>query len=294
MEKKYNKSGKLKPLKFIQFESIGEEYIYLLNVVAEICPELSEQPTIEDLRVIYTKYVEEANDIEKKYEKSSIYWTEVQEKAIVEYLGEVDEIKRNKIFSKKLYRPLKKLIENIIFSFKLFRNDVEISELQADCMSFLITKLDKFDAANGGQGFAYFGTIAKHYLRGQKKIAYKHNKSSVDIDESMSEASALPENIYELETDEDIDSMTQVFEVVIKKIEDEIKKPKMLSNDKKVGEAIIWVFKNHEILNVYNKNLIYHLIKERTGLQTKEITYSLGRFKLFYRVFKEDFFKNVD
>ncbi len=165
------------------------------------------------------------------------------------------------------------MVENIIFTYKLFRTDVEVKELQGDCMSFLATKLTKYDPNTGAKAFAYLGTIAKHYLMGEKRSAYKMTKSNLDIDEKVDEASALPENNYELKDDEEVkDTNSLVFEGIVNRLKDEMKKPKILSNDKKVAEAIVFIFENHDMLKVYNKNLIYHLLKERTGLQTKEIT----------------------
>ena len=61
-----------------------------------------------------------------------------------------------------------------------------------------------------------------------------------------------------------------------------------------IPEHIIEIFKNHEVLGAYNKNHVYQLIKENTGLQTKDITYSLSRFRVFYRLLKQDFIKRDD
>ena len=80
-----------------------------------------------------------------------------------------------------------------------------------------------------------------------------------------------------------------VFREIIKKLELELLNPKVLPNDKKVMEAIIFIFNRHEVINIYNKNLLYHLIKERTDLQAKEITYSLTRIRSMYKDFKELF-----
>jgi 2-phospho-L-lactate guanylyltransferase (CobY/MobA/RfbA family) len=283
--------NKLKPLKDLKFETIGEEFLYLYNSIntKELIDENDELPNIEDLREEYNILVNE-EDVNSKYSKSSIYWSEVQEKAIVEYIKEKDPEKKDYIFKNTLYKPFKKLIENIIFTYKLFRNDVDVLELQNDCMSFLITKVDKFKPESGTKSFAYFGTIAKHYLMGEKKTIYKMSKASVEIDETLDE---LNVNLHtNPEAIDNKSQTTKIFNKIILEIEKEIANPKLLPNDKKVGEAIVWVFRNHEILEVYNKNLVYHLLKERTSLQTKEITYSLSRFKSFYKIFKENFLKS--
>jgi hypothetical protein len=289
-----------KPLDELKFDSIGEEYIYLYEFLSTndglgLIQESADKPTIEGLRAAYQQQITKDKDkLEKKYEKTSIYWSEEQEEAIVAFLKATTESERNRIFSRYLYKPLKKLVENIIFTYKLFRNDVDINELQSDCVSFLMTKIEKYDHRTGAKAFAYLGTIAKHYLMGEKRASYKTTKANIDIDEHMDEASERPENVYNI--DEFVEKKKggmAIFEEIITQIDLEIQSPRMLPNDKKVGEAIVWIFRNHEMLNVYNKNLVYHLLKERTGLQTKEITYSLSRFKGFYKLFKEEFLKRL-
>lgn len=287
------KNKKLLKLDELKFDTVGEEYVYLHETLcksafSEIIKSEEGSLDISILREYYKDLVA-MNELDKKYESSKRYWFQEQEKAIVDYINSQDIEEKNKIYSKHLYKPMSKLIENIIFTYKLFRSDVEVKELQVDCMSFLITKIDKFNPKNGTQAFSYLGTIAKHYLMGEKRIQYKHIKSNVDIDESMEEVSSKPENIVDYEEIEKEDFNIKIFENVINKLEEEIKKPKMLPNDRKVGEAIVWVFKNHELLKLYNKNTIYYLLKERTNLETKEITYSLSRFKNFYKIFKINF-----
>jgi hypothetical protein len=284
----------LKPLNQLKFESTGEEFIFLYNSlhekgILELAGENEEVPDIENLRQEYNLMVNE-NSVKNKYSKMSTYWNEEQEKAIIDYVKEKNQITKDKIFKTHLYKPFKKLIENIIFTYKLFRNDVEIFELQSDCMSFLITKIDKFDCNSGAKAFSYFGTIAKHYLMGEKKNIYKLMKITIGVEENEEEVN--DKFLYTTEESAENKKLTtKLFEETILILEEELKQPKMLLNDKKVGEAIIWIFKNHETLNIYNKNLVYHLLKERTCLQTKDITYSLSRFKSFYNVFKHNFLK---
>jgi len=279
------KKKKLLPLRELKFDSLGEEYIYLFgtlypNGFSDKNEAETGKPTIENLRKSYNILLN-SNEIHEKYSSDSIYWSEEQEKAIVEYLSEKDFGKKDIIFKNKLYKAFKKLIENIIFTYKLFRNDTEIIEVQADCMSFLITKLERFNPDNGTKAFGYFGTIAKHYLMNEKKIQYKMTKSNIDIDIGESDASKI--HNYEMEHEEvkNVDKVNEIFLAIINAIEFEMNNPKMLPNDRKVGEAIVWIFKNHEQINVYNKNLVYHMLKERTGLETKDVTYSLSRFKIF-------------
>jgi len=299
-------SKKLKPLNELKFDSIGEEFIYLHDELNKISPDTLEilsagnedddnegatTLSIKSLREEYSRLVnEEEND--ERYEKSSVYWGVEQERAIVDFISETDLNKRDEIFRKELYKPLKKLIENIIFTYKLFRIDVEIRELQEDCMSFLITKIDRYDPSKGTRAFSFFGTVAKHYLMGEKKISYKNIQTNVSIEDTSLEYILNEEGGNENKKESDNVNII-AFNRIIDKLEKELDNPKVLNNDKKVMEAIIYIFKRHEIINIYNKNLLYHLIKERTLLQAKEITYSLTRLRDYYKVFKQDFLKKI-
>lgn len=291
-------SKKIKPLEELKFESVGEEFLFLYKTIEEESDffeenkEETESHTLENLREEYSRIVNE-QDVKEKYNKKSVYWSGEQERAIAEYISEKDFDKRNEIFRKHLYKPFKKLVENIIFTYKLFRNDVEVRELQEDCMSFLITKMDRYNPSKGTRAFAFFGTIAKHYLMGEKKVSYKMTKSKVEIEYSNAESKLEndeDEKKVEVESEE---TNSVVFKEIIKQLEEQLDNEKVLINDKKVMEAIIYIFKSHEELEIYNKNLLYHLIKERTGLQTKDITYSFSRIREFYREFKQDFLKGL-
>lgn len=292
--KKDKKENKITPKRHeLKFESEGDEYLFLYDIVqkSDYNDHLTDATvTLELLRDIYdiitTDKIEELN---KKYEGSKRYWFEEQEEAVVNYILNPDADYRNIIFNKHLYKPLYKLIENIIFSFKLFRSDVDIKSLIHDCQSFLIMKIEKFNPKKRAQAFSYLGTIAKHYLQGDKRTAYKFTKSNVDLQENIDEASSKPDQTYYIEEEDIGDINIQIFDGLILKLEEDIQKPKMLLNDKKVGEAIVYIFRNHQMLEAYNKNKLYLLLKERTGLQTKDITYSLGRFKKEYEIFKSIF-----
>lgn len=199
---------------------------------------------------------------------------------------------KDKIFRERIQKPLNKLIENIIFNFKLFRPGVDIKTLHNDCLSFVYGKFANFNPGKNTKSFSYFGTVAKHYLQGEKKELDKFIQTNLDYDNHRDEADSV--GMFEMDDESDLDTSYTLFKHVIISIEDELNKGHLSENDMKVGEAIISIFKSHEILGAYNKNHVYQLIKEYTGLQTKDITYSLSRFRVFYRLLKQDFIKRDD
>ena len=77
-----------------------------------------------------------------------MYFGEDQEKAVVRYLESEDDDEKNKIFNEYLREPLKIMVESIIRRYKLYRKDMEFEEIHTDTMSFLITKINKFNCQN--------------------------------------------------------------------------------------------------------------------------------------------------
>ncbi|MFA5067615.1 MAG: hypothetical protein WC466_06205 [Candidatus Izemoplasmatales bacterium] len=199
------------------------------------------------------------------------------------------EIQREKIFREKIEDPLKKLVENILFNYKLFVPDIDIKTQQRDCITFLYLKFPNFNPWRKTKSFSYFGTIAKHYFLGNKKDYSKSTKILNDYDSNKEEADSKKiENpkVY-IEEDPSLD----LFNFITESIENELKRNTFSKNDQKVGDVIVQIFKNHEIIGVYNKNQVYQLIKEGTGLETKDITYSLHRFRIAYKSMKQEFIK---
>jgi len=81
-----------------------------------------------------------------------------------------------------------------------------------------------------------------------------------------------------------------LFNHIIDIFEEELERPDISKNDAKVAEAIVDIFRTHELTGVYSKSFVYKLIKEHTNLETKDITYSLHRFKIFYKLKRQEFF----
>ncbi len=229
--------------------------------------------------------IEEAENEKRIVNK--FYCNEMQRKMEEVLQIEDREIQREKIFREKIETPLRKLVENILFNYKLFLPDTDSRTQQKDCFTFLYLKFANFNPWRKTKSFSYFGTIAKHYFLGNKKDFSKSTKILHDYDSNKEEADRKkiedPKPYIKEEVSYDL------FNFIINSIEEELNKNSLSKNDQKVGDAIIQIFKNHEILGIYNKNQVYQLIKENTGLETKDITYSLHRFRIVYKVLKQEF-----
>jgi hypothetical protein len=196
---------------------------------------------------------------------------------------------KERVFRESIYTPLTRLVENIIFSFKLFRAGVDVKTLHNDCMSFVLEKFCNFDPDQNTKSFSFYGTVAKHYLQNKKKEVDKETKSILDYESHSEEAEELSQ--FEIDEESELDSSMALFNHIIDIFEAVIDRPDISKNDAKVADAIVQIFKSHELIGVYSKSAIYKLIKEHTNLETKDITYSLHRFKILYRLKKQEFVK---
>ncbi len=212
---------------------------------------------------------------------------EKRKQDVMEISGRKEQ--REKIFREHIKQPLQKLVESILFNYRLFVPNIDIKTQQRDCYSFLYTKFTKFNPWNGTKSYSYYGTIAKHFYLGKRKEFSNAKNNVVDFDLYKTQ---LDNKLFDDSmVSEKKDNSLELFNFVVKTIENEIDNDNMSKNDRKVGDAIVQIFKNHQIIGVYNKNQVYQLIKERTGLDTKDITYSLHRFRINYKTIKQKFIK---
>ena len=215
-----------------------------------------------------------------------IYFGEDQEKAVVSYLESTDETERNKIFNEYLREPLIIMVESIIRRYKLYIKDMEFEEIHNDNMSFLITKISKFDHTKNHKAYSYFGTICKNYLMGAIQKDTKEQNRSVSYDDISSSIEDRPDLSYTIDA-----FQLDYRDVIIKltnELEEFVENEDLTENERKLGYALLEIFSNFDKIfqvgdgNKFNKNLILLSLREMTSLSTKEIRISLKRFKKLY------------
>jgi hypothetical protein len=215
-----------------------------------------------------------------------IYFGEDQEKAVINYLESNDEAERNKIFNEYLREPLIIMVESIIRRYKLYRKDMEFEEIHTDTMSFLITKINKFDHTKNHKAYSYFGTICKNYLMGAIQKDTKENNRSVSYDDISSDIEDRADLSYVID-DYVIDYRDIIIKLTID-LENFVENEELTENEQKLGYALLEIFSNFDKIfqvgdgNKFNKNLILLSLREMTSLSTKEIRLSLKRYKKLY------------
>jgi hypothetical protein len=233
--------------------------------------------------------------------KTKPYFGEEQEEAVKQFLLTEDINEKNLIYKTFLEKPIKKMADSIIRTYKLYREGFTFEEVRDDAISYLIWKSDNFDPLKGHKAYSYYGTIIRHYVLGliQKDKKELHKTASFeDYFPSIEERSDL---IYYLD-DSEYHQEDLIKDVSIK-IKEELEaihplKRKLTENEIKVGNALIalldnWekVFEEMEEIQSgvkYNKNLFLATIRDYTNLNTKDIRISIQRFKSLYFIFKKD------
>ena len=215
-----------------------------------------------------------------------IYFGEDQEKAVVKYLESNSEEEKNKIFNEFLREPLIIMVESIIRRYKLYRKDYDFEDVHTDTMSFLITKINKFDHTKNHKAYSYFGTICKNYLMGMIQKDTKEKNRNVSYEDISSDIEQNPELSYVID-DYQIDYRDVIIKLTIS-LEEFIENEDLTDNEKKLGYALLEIFNNFDKIfqigdgNKFNKNLILLSIREMTSLSTKEIRISIKKFKKMY------------
>ncbi len=215
-----------------------------------------------------------------------IYFGEDQEKAVVNYLESNDDAEKNKIFNEYLREPLIIMVESIIRRYKLYRKDLEFQEIHDDTMSFLLTKIHKFDHTKNTKAYSYFGTICKNYLMGAIQKDTKEQNRQISYDDISSSIENNPELSYTID-DYVIDYKDVIIKLTIE-LEEFIEIEELTQNEQKLGYALLEIFGNFDKIfqvgegNKFNKNLILLSLREMTSLSTKEIRISIKKFRKLY------------
>ena len=215
-----------------------------------------------------------------------IYFGEDQEKAVVNYLESTDETEKNKIFNEYLRDPLITMVESIIRRYKLYRKDMDFNEIHTDTMSFLITKINKFDHTKNTKAYSYFGTICKNYLMGAIQKDAKEQNRQVSYDDISSDVEDSKDLSYVI--DEHVIDYQSIVIKLASNLEEFVERENLNENEQKLGYALLEIFSNFDKIfqvgdgNKFNKNLILLSLREMTSLSTKEIRIAMKRYKKIY------------
>ena len=237
--------------------------------------------------IIYPEKKKNRKKIKRKGDQPTLvnYFTDKTQEQIIVYQQEPDTEKKKKIYVKEILPAFDSLVENLInvYGFSVMYESKQ--DLKHECLQFLYTAVDKFNAEKGSKAFSYFNVVAKNWLTIKSKQNIKRVQSYVSIDDRDN---LSKEDIEQIETQqyhpgfEELYTMVNTHDYLVKlvaAIEDKTK----TDNEKMVVNAIKVLIGNLEDVDLLSKRAILLYVRELTTLSSKQLSIVLSSLKRHYR-----------
>jgi hypothetical protein len=134
--------------------------------------------------------------------------------------------------------------------------------------------MHKFDETKGSKAFSYFSVVAKNYLILNNNANYKKLKIHDDID-----------TLYTHGVDDDVIEKSpaiDVFKKTLTYFENHLESLFPKQQDKDVAESILFLCRNKDNIDNFNKKALYIMIREMTDVKTSKITQVSNVFRKIY------------
>lgn len=246
----------------------------------------------------------------KKVEENVPYFAEREEQAVIDYINSDSKEEKDRIY-RVLHEPFRKMTETILRRYPIYIGNYTMEEIETSAIAHLIDHMVKYNpdkitkSGSKTKAYSYCQTIVRNFYKDFGKKSYNETKTNLSYDDFADEINDKPENSYEIE--EDTHSHLDILiSTIIDKINEKIDNdPAMKRNEAIVGDSIINILANWEVLfqeesefgkyskkvsNKFAKNKILFFIKEQTGLSTKEIRLAIKPFKEMYFIEKMGYF----
>jgi hypothetical protein len=214
----------------------------------------------------------------KRKKKSNVYFTKITDLAISAYNSITDDrVKREKIYRRFIYPAFMKMAENLINKVKPTYIDSSFVDLQTDLVTYLTERLNKFNPLSG-KAYSYYTRTSFNYLIAENQKAYSKLKADtleIDIDEQRN-------IITEIHNEEMRETLKYFMDAYIEYCYDNLNFIFSNGTDIHVADSILHIFETRENIEDFNKKALYIFIRERTGLETSNITKVIKTLKQIY------------
>ena len=215
--------------------------------------------------------------------KNKNYFTHDTELAIIKYVNTEDYAERNKIYREEIHYALFKLTQNLIHTFKFYyTEETNLEDLQHEVITFLLTKLDRFNPSNGAKAYSYFGTIAKRYLIASNQKNYKKRMELLSLDNlniEQEDGEYVHGDVLDIngtqadsETYHPVDQVSEFLDLYVEYCTDNIYELFPKDEDAQIADAILELFRKREHITIFNKKALYIYIREIIDVKTPRIT----------------------
>jgi len=220
----------------------------------------------------------------KKKKTSNHYFTEVHEKAIVDYSATEDNLIRTKLYVEYIEPAFDELVDKIIYTYR-FTNLPNIENLRSECKIWLTTLLDKFDTSKGSKAFSYFSVITKNWFIHETK------KNANQMSREVGHYTNIPKELeYKYLADRKnyitLREEQEFWNFLLREIEN-WEGNDLKENEKKVLNAIKILLSNMEKIEIFNKKAIYLYIREITDMNTKQVVACLNKLRTKYHFWRK-------
>lgn len=215
------------------------------------------------------------------------YFSKDTEQAIIEYISETDQVKRNIIYKTKIDRAFNKLVENLIHKYKFYHYDVSYEDSKNEVISFLIEKLNNFKAEKG-KAFSYFTIIGRNYLIAKNRSNYNNKKSKEDLQVIDDNRDVINE-AHNIEVQSTLKSF---FDYFVEHCDENLNVYFSKKKDIQIANSILELFKRREYIENFNKKALYIMIREMTDANTHDVTKIVTVLKRKFNEMYEDYHKN--
>jgi hypothetical protein len=218
---------------------------------------------------------------------SKNYFTQETEDAIVAYNLSEDFDEKSQIYGDKIHYAFFKLTQNIIHTFKFYYTEVEnIEDLQHEVITFLLSKIHRFDPSNGAKAYSYFGTIVKRWLILYNETNYKKRVNSVPvstIEEDNGHSYVIEENNSPSDKLSHNDKISLFTDLYVEYCTNNIYTLFPKEADAKIADAILELFRKRDNLEIFNKKALYIYIREMIDAKTPKITKIADRLHIIFK-----------
>ena len=213
-----------------------------------------------------------------KKKKSNVYFTKITDFEIAAYNRTAEQpALREKIYRRFIYPAFMKMAENLINKIKPTYIDSSFIDLQTDLVTYLTERLNKFNPA-AGKAYSYYTRTSFNYLIAENQKAYSKLKADaleIDVDEQRN-------IIIEMHNDDMRETLQYFMDAYINYCYDNLNYIFTNPTDIHVADSVLHIFETRENIENFNKKALYIFIRERTGLETTNITRVIKTLKQIY------------
>lgn len=219
--------------------------------------------------------------------KKKHYFTKEHERAIIQYNKSQCNKERGELYKNIIEPVFIELIDKIVHTFK-FTNLHNIQLQQTECLSWLMTIIEKYDENKKSPAFSYFSVIVKNwFIHRVKKQTKRHD--TMQIQDMTEFADMNYDELTIFNPYHEIMEQYEFFEAFYDEM-DRWENEEWTETDKKVLFGLRKLFQESDKQEIYNKKAIYLYLREITGQESKYITPSIKKFKENYDYFRYDWY----